>query len=183
MNSDQVYEILARPDIINYEPFLSQSLATDEKLINTIELFAFGDIQTYIKFKDSFIQVKGRSLEKLVTLSLLSILCENVGNELSMSEILEKLVFLETAEALENLLIYMVDSDYIDVTIDQQKATVSVNEVFVLRDAYNDQSYTLRVLGENDVRCKSVTWAREVLRKWTKEIVVPNKEQLLQDPK
>lgn len=183
MNTNEVYSRLRDPTIFNYDPYSSETLIEDEFLLNTIELFSLGDIKHYMRYKEKFIELDELCIDKLLKLTLLSILGQNIGNRLSLNDVLEDLVLIKQQESLEDLLISMVVSNLISVKIDQNTKSLLVEDVFVLRDAYNEDRCKLRVLTEADVQPRSVKWARLILEAWRTQKIKPNQEQLLQKPK
>lgn len=170
MDQQELYKLIAQPGLFNYVQYLSE--ATDEKLRNTVELFAYGTVEHYEKYRHKFIELDATCLQKLVCASLLTLLSENIGNTLKQVDILAKLRCLETPDALEDLLISMVDANCVSVKIDRQKCTVAVLDVAVLRDAYSND-ITLRVLQPHEVQSASVAWARQVIRAWIDQKIVP----------
>lgn len=181
MNTDDLYSLLRDPEIFHYESYLSQSSLGDV-FLNTIELFSLGDIKHYVKYKDSYMKLDNLCIDKLLKLTLLTILGQNIGNDVNLSEVLTELVLLKDQEALEDLLMSMVISDLINVKIDQYGSKLRVDDVYVSRDAYNEENITLRVLTEEDVQIKSVKWARQILEAWLTQKIKPNENQLLQKP-
>lgn len=183
MNKDEVYSILRDPNVFHYEAYLLENPNEDEVLLNTIELFSLGDIKHYIRYKDNYLELDELCIDKLLKLSLLTVLGKNIGNSLKLNEIMAELVIVNDEETLEDLIMSMVISNLIAVKINQNERSLQVEDVFVMRDAYNEDKVKLRVLLEEDVRGKSVKWARQILEAWSKQKIIPNQEQLLQQPR
>lgn len=173
-------ELLLKPGLYHYASYLSQDI-NDSNLQNTLELFAYGDFKHYIMYREQYIQLDESCIEKLSHLSLFTYLGKNVGNTVSLSDILYDVAFTDSFQVLEDTLMLLVDQECINVKINQNNNTLLVQEVFVLRDAYSGK-IPLRVLSKEDIRFKSVDWARKVLRAWLDDKIKPTRELLLQKP-
>ncbi|OBA21630.1 hypothetical protein METBIDRAFT_18030, partial [Metschnikowia bicuspidata var. bicuspidata NRRL YB-4993] len=134
---------------------------------NTLELFAFGGCSAYGRNRARFIELSEKSKRKLVMLSVLSVMNSNVGNSVAFEEVLRVVHPLVTDfDALEQVVILMVDCQAVSVRIDEEKKALRVMDTPVLRDAYNEGLYKLRVLGNDDLLAMPVGRARDILRKW-----------------
>lgn len=181
MTDEQVIALLREPHIFNYASYLEPPVTSDQKLLNTIELFAFGDTAYYERHRSEYITLDEGCLRKLVSLTLFSLLGKNVGNELLISEVLADLVHLQSPAELEDLLIDLAVSGYVCTRIDQHRGLVLVQEVRVLRDAYNADNVKLRVFREGELETQSVEWARAVLSKWLESKIGPTKDGLVEN--
>lgn len=178
MEENDVLTLLRDPDTFNYSSLLVDPEISDPIILNTVELFAFGTIGNYESSRSKYIVLDKICTSKLITLTLLSILSENVGNEIGIFDVLSQLVHLESSRELENLLIHLAVSGYIRTRIDQNKGLIHVQEVKVLRDAYNANEVKLRALDDKEIERKSVDWARNVLSRWLETKIIPTKEGL-----
>ncbi|WPK25110.1 hypothetical protein PUMCH_002413 [Australozyma saopauloensis] len=183
MENNHIYQLLAQPRLYNYSSYLELLPGVDQKEANTLELFSFGDIEHYLKYTDQYLSLDNVLIRKLISLSILSIVSRNVGNEIPLKSILTELHYVPSIEDLEDLLIQMIDMECFHATIDQKKGTVYVQQMLVLRDAFNLETHALlRVLTEEDIEHRSVAWARRVLQSWMDAKISPAKEQLLLEP-
>lgn len=172
---EEAVDQLCRPDTYHFRPLLEDlaSCMDDHKrnVINTVELFAFGLYKLYRKHQPEYLQLLKQGVAKLEMLSVLTVASKNVGNNVPMAEFLGEMREGATVNDLELLLIRMVDSKVLSVSIDEEQQQVAVSDALVLRDAYNPETYVLRVLSESDVA--STTWATRQLQQWLAQQVAP----------
>lgn len=189
ISTNEALEYLFDDTHFNFRDFLlevSTSAATEtshvQLIINTVELFAFGDLRHYTKYHDQFVELPAEGLWKLAKLTVISICNENEGGVVSFDALVEALKpALHNHEKLECLLISMVDQSLIGAKIDEGSAEVEFVSSSVQRDAYNSEVYELRVLNEHeDIPRRSVGSARQILQRWLDEQIVPARNQLQQ---
>ncbi|KAF3989977.1 hypothetical protein FT663_02044 [Candidozyma haemuli var. vulneris] len=189
VGSEEIVNLLSESGKYSYrEPLESVAnwpSSNDEQLskgINTIELFAFGDFASYLRQKNSFLDLSYHLAKKLAKLTLISVCNENEGREVSFDALLREYSLEQALEGkpenLEQLIIEMIDEDLIVAKIDEQQRTVKFIESLSVRDAYNANRYTLRVLSHGEVHKRSVTEAREFLKYWLDHKVVPAQAEL-----
>lgn len=149
-------------------------------LLNTVELFAFGNYAHYLKYKDQYVELPPSGVRKLAQLTLLAICNENEGNKVSFDTILKDhaLTHALSIDAMEQLVIGLVDEHVISAQIDEETYEVEFLESFDTRDAYNSSTYQLRVLSEEDVANRSVTRARAQLQSWVDHQIGPAQAEL-----
>lgn len=152
-----------------------------QQIINTFELFAFGDWRHYLKYQAKFIHLPSEGVRKLAKLTLISCCNENEGSVLPTKDLvhsldlaLRELTAGDQEEALETLLISMVDEGLIDARIDERRKEVHFLTSHVQRDAYNPSTCELRVLDEHtDIPKRSVSLARAALKQWLDQQITP----------
>lgn len=171
-NQEEIIARLAKPGIYNYRDLLESITAallaqseTDARLFNTVELFAFGRFQDYFEQSDRFIELSAALTVKLAELTVLSICNANVGNKVMISYISAQ---LPPDHLVEDVVISMVERRAIRAKIDEAEGWVRVVDTPVLRDAFNEQAYALRVLQADAVA--SVSQARRVLEQWLEKM-------------
>ncbi|KAJ8144252.1 hypothetical protein OY671_002648 [Metschnikowia pulcherrima] len=165
-------------DLLTLYTGQSASTEQDDKILNTIELFAFGGYSSYARTPEHYINLSEKGKLKLAELSIISVISANVGNAISMGDLLHAVSpFVKDASALETILITMIDSGAVSVKIDERENLLRVMGVTVLRDAYNEQTYQLRVLEETDLMVMSVGKARQVLQKWLTNSIIPARKE------
>lgn len=150
-----------------------------EKIINTLELFSYGNISMYETNPHPFLELDYQEKRKLTELSILSVLNRNVGNEIGLEYLLSTLVpEISTCDQLEAHLMRMVDLGAIMVKIDEMREVVLVEDTLRLRDAYNKDKYSLRVLSTEDIEDVSIQQAKINLKEWIDTKVVPTTREL-----
>lgn len=151
-------------------------------VINTVEVFAFGNLSHYTKYKEKLMEVPPRGIEKLMKLTLVSFCNEHEGSSVSFDVLINALLpYIEESEdKLERLLISMVDGKVVSAVIDEKRRRVFFLASHIQRDAYNSSTYKLRVLSETDISKHSVTTARDILQQWVDEHISPARQRLQQ---
>lgn len=158
-----------------------------QNTVNTVELFAFGDYVHHLKYRSRYIDLPVQGIRKLTKITLISMFNANEGINLSYDEVI-RVNCLELAlkqfsdasvnEQLQEMLIEMADEGSMQVQIDEASRTFVVTNLSVARDAYNDKTYTLRVLQEGDINSRSVSVAREKLAQWVAAKLDPSIHEL-----
>lgn len=128
--------------------------------MNTLELFAFGDLASYQKYNDKYITLTNQQVHKLLQLTVWDVLSRYDGGELQILDLSNNEAIRETIEQLgeytncdqfiEALLLEM-NQELVSVVIDQQLGAIQVKEMVKLRDVFDSQLYTLRVLKSEDI--------------------------------
>ncbi|KAH3675890.1 hypothetical protein WICMUC_002460 [Wickerhamomyces mucosus] len=109
---------------IRLNPEFEQLFAGEETLINTVELFCFGDYQDYITNNSHYLNLKSGAIFKLKQLTLISEALMN--NEFSYDHLKEK-VHISTNSELERLIIEAIYSNIIDAKINSHNQLIKVN--------------------------------------------------------
>ncbi|ODV65307.1 hypothetical protein HYPBUDRAFT_150671 [Hyphopichia burtonii NRRL Y-1933] len=163
----------------------------EAKIINTLELYSFGTYREYKKKKQEYTIEGSRSFFKLVELSVISVVNDNIGRSITLKELLEEyefedaikemiseyqieqleLPFVDTTTTdpiliLELILIAIKYKGTIDVRIDEKTSSIEVIATNTLRDVYDDQSYQLKSLSLDDITNRSLSRAKTNLCKW-----------------
>lgn len=186
VTSDDIVAALDREDEYSYRLLLESVASASEphleKAINTLELFAFGDLASYTAHKPSFLDLLAGQTKKLAKLTLASACNENESRSVSFDALMHEYSLKQALdgnyEHLERLVMELVDENLIVARIDEQLCSVKFVESLFVRDAYNEKRYSLRVLSDGEVRKRSVTAAREFLQHWLDTKVVPAQAEL-----
>lgn len=176
MPSDNDILGLLENDVVYNFRLIWESLDTaDEKLQNTVELFTFGAYTDYKNHAALILPLSEPMVTKLLELTVISAVNANVGKSVPLDTLLSLTSpALDTASALENLLISMIDAGVIDVKISAVTGAVNVNRAVVLRDAY-DESRPLRIVSTPAVTTVS---ARKALNEWLHDAIYPTIKDL-----
>ena len=153
-----VNTLLGDPDRVNYKPYLACDGSEQEK--NTIELFAFGDPESWLK---------------LIKLTALTNASKYEGTKVLQEEFCREItpalaIFQEKtnrAMHVDQLFIELVDQGWVELKLNDALKSVRVENVIALRDAYSGEE--LRVLHRDDVVDKDVQLATEKIRQWPKK--------------
>ncbi|CAX44628.1 conserved hypothetical protein [Candida dubliniensis CD36] len=179
---------------------LDQSLSYNEltihqqQLFNTLELFTFGNYQQYLKYKDKYIELDGSLLNKLLELTLITINFENINQTINYQDI-KDIYGIDIInnnnnnnhhhhhEKLISLIIKLNFQKIINIKINDIENKLIINrgiEKHLLRDIYNSNkiNYKLKILNElNDINIRSVNIAKNYLRNWINEKLIPLKNE------
>lgn len=184
--TEQIITRLETPEIYNFRDILDSYIESpaqtgiNDQVLNTLELFAYGGCSAYSKSPGKYMNLSEKGKEKLIQLSILSVLNGNVGNYVSFNDIIRVVnPFITEPLALESVLITMTDSDTIKVKIDEKKQVLRVVDTPVLRDAYNESTYRLRVLEIEDLMVLLVGRAKQILQKWLDESIAPVQQEFV----
>lgn len=192
ISTEEALEYLFDDANYNFRDFLqdvscgeSQENAQVLLIINTVEVFAFGNLSHYTKYKEKLIELPPRGIEKLMKLTLVSFCNEHEGGSVSFDVLINALLpyigepYIEESEdKLERLLVSMVDGKVLSALIDEKHRRVFFSASHLQRDAYNPSTYKLRVLSESDV--SKVSAARDILQQWVDEHIAPARQRLQQ---
>ncbi|EGV66702.1 hypothetical protein CANTEDRAFT_112439 [Yamadazyma tenuis ATCC 10573] len=143
------------------------------KLLNTLELFAFGNIRHYWQYRANFIDLTREQAIKLVKLSIWDVLSQVAGGTIAMDTITKDPGLVgaltqidghkDVELALEVLLLEMC-GESVRTVIDEVNGTITVVEVTKYRDVYDSRLYGLKVLQPQDIR--SLTYHKQQLEQW-----------------
>lgn len=150
-----------------------------EKLLNTLELFAFGDIDLYEKYRSYYVNLNFKCFQKLIILTLLTIAENLEGQSIPKSELvkMKKLgdavknyeTYTQNSSIdlfLERTLIRMSEEKLIEMEIDDVADSVLFRKLLFTRDAYDPRGIRLSVLKKNDIPERDLGLALEKLKNW-----------------
>lgn len=159
------------------------------RTVKTVEIFSFGDYNHYLNYRKDCIDLPIQGIRKLIKITLLGIFNVYEGRCFNFQEVIKENC-LEQAlkqfgdaspyEHLQEMLIEMADDGSIELQIDEANGSFIVSKCGVARDAYNPNTYTLRLLHEEDITLRSVVAARKNLQQWLSEKVEPSIQNLRQ---
>lgn len=191
----EIQQLIVSPKynfLLDLLKFLNISIESVDvrKLINTLELFTFGNYYLYNKYSNNYIQLQDDAALKLLELSIISYVTmhENstvpIGsffdNELGINLGVNRLNLSsdDPYVFLEKILISMVDKKLIEVMIDNESDSVIIRKTKIIRDAYNLQIVQLMVLLENDLSDININNSKKHLEKWMNDQICSVKEDL-----
>ena len=146
-------DLLVEPSKINYLKELthlnnqSTNEEDDDKLLNTLELFAFGNFKQYNKYKSKYIELNEIMINKLIKLTLISINTDFINQIISFDKINQ--IYDLNIGKIYNILIELNFQNLINIQIDDVQNVLIIKEKKILRDVYNDE-YELRILNEDE---------------------------------
>lgn len=204
MTTQYVTSLLEDDTTYNFGEILANSNSLDPQLVNTVELFAYGNYGLYEKYRSQYHQLTKKQLLKLIKLSIISLANDFEGYSVNIDQVLhdqklesgilqylsmtsgafddEILQVNETSvDGLERIIIDMKYHGLVDVKIDQLGQKLNIVKAIVLRDSYDDES-KLRVLTGEDVANRLTGRAIASLQEWLEGTIVPLKEEILQPP-
>lgn len=181
-------ELLAEPGRYNFTDLLADAHLNDAQL-NTVELFAFGKLDNY-EPSLRFIALSPTLTRKLIKIELLGLCNRYEDMEVTSAWIHDRLLAgVDVIEAesplwrIESLIIELTQEGAIDAKIDEQNDKILFLNSHLYRDAFNPETYALRVLTESDVEDLNVEVARKNLLLWVESKVVPARENLTEGSK
>ena len=195
-NIQFINHILRNKEVFNYVIYLKKLgiEETDEetnKLINTLELFAFGDYLHFLSYRDYFIVLDSLLLIKLIRLTILSAAMQE-GLSIKIDKLLAKYKLGPAIEhyiditgekaskdlIFEKICIDMVDDSIIDIKFNDVENTIVLGKTNVIRDSFDNNTTSLRVLKEKDISGKNLANAFINLQEWFKQSLDPTKTDL-----
>lgn len=202
--SQNVLLLLENDSTYNFGELLINPASLDPQLVNTIELFAYGDYAHYAKYKSQYTQLNEKQLVKLIKLTLISLANDFEGYSVDIIRILlenqlesaiKQYLSLRSgsvqdgllqgdetiSDALEQIIIDMKYHGTVDMKIDQAGQKVNIIKALVLRDSYVDET-KLRVLTDDDVGNRLTKRAMEGLQQWLDTKIVPLREESKSGP-
>ena len=191
-----INHILRNKVIFNYVIYLRKLdiKETDEeanKLINTLELFAFGDYLHFLSYQNYYIVLDSVLLIKLIRLTILSatmqeglsIKIDKLLTEYKLGPAIEHYIEI-TDEAVSKDLIFekicidMVDDSIIEIKFDDVENTVVIGKTNVIRDSFDNNTTALRILKEKDISGKNLANALINLQEWFEKSLDPTKTDI-----
>lgn len=181
-------DLLVEPSKINYLKELTylnnQSINkeddNDDKLLNTLELFTFGNFKQYNKYKTKYIELNEIMINKLIKLTLISINTDFINQIISFDKINQ--IYDLNIGKIYNILIELNFQNLINIQIDDAQNVLIIKEKKILRDVYNDDEddYKLRVLNEDEDLgvTKLVKLSKLKLQNWINEKLNPVKNEI-----
>ncbi|MCP8717437.1 MAG: hypothetical protein M5E90_08450 [Asgard group archaeon] len=181
-------DLLVEPSKINYLKELTylnnQSINkeddNDDKLLNTLELFTFGNFKQYNKYKTKYIELNEIMINKLIKLTLISINTDFINQIISFDKINQ--IYDLNIGKIYNILIELNFQNLINIQIDDVQNVLIIKEKKILRDVYNDDEddYKLRVLNEDEDLgvTKLVKLSKLKLQNWINEKLNPVKNEI-----
>lgn len=149
----------------NYFQYLITEDIDDEKVLNTLELFAFGSIQHYIDCPQHYLELSDSQVKNLIKLSIWDILSLHDGGQVDIHHIhqyVNKSIPMSEIE-VERILLDMKQA--VDLRIDEINQVVLVRRVLQYRDVFDPQLYKLRIL-----QAKSLQEYGDQLEQWQVKI-------------
>lgn len=158
------------------------------KLINTLELFAFGDYLHFLSYQNYYIVLDSVLLIKLIRLTILSaamqeglsIKIDKLLTEYKLGQAIEHYIKI-TGENISKDLIFekicidMVDDSIIDIKFNDIENTVVIGKTNVIRDSFDNNTTALRILKEKEISGKNLANALINLQEWFEKSLDPTK--------
>lgn len=171
---------LSGQESTNSEP---QEQEQDVKLLNTLELFTFGDYDDYIKYKENFIELNELMMIKLIKLTIISINIDFINQIISFDKIKQK--YGINISEIYQIIIELNFQNLINIQIDDVHNVLIIKEKKILRDVYDDNDdkndgYKLRILNEDQDLgiTKLVRLSKLKLQAWINEKLIPVKNEI-----
>lgn len=163
--------LLHDPKRVNYKDLLLAGSSDLEN--NTLELFALGEYEHYVRYRENYIDLDLEALLKLVKLSILSAASDVEGTSVALDEFCRQIspdmnaIVSQSPRyaVIDQLFIELQDQGWLEMKLDDTCGRIRVEKVLLLRDCYEGEP--LRVLHAEDVANKNVHLATEKLREWT----------------
>lgn len=185
--------ILRNKEVYNYAIHLKkldikESDEKANKLINTLELFAFGDYLHFLSYQNYYIVLDSVLLIKLIRLTILSaamqeglsIKIDKLLTEYKLGPAIEHYIAI-TGENVSKDLIFekicidMVDDSIIDIKFNDIENTVVIGKTNVIRDSFDNNTTALRILKEKEISGKNLANALINLQEWFEKSLDPTK--------
>lgn len=191
-----ISHILRDKEIYNYVIHLRRLDIKDDndeaiKLVNTLELFAFGDYLNYLSYQSQYITLDYLLLIKLIRLTILSavrqeglpIKVDKLLTDYKLGMAIEHYIEITgdiTSKELilEKMCIDMVDDSIIEIKFDDVERAITIGKTNAIRDCFDSNTTVLRVLKEQDISDKSLSSALITLQGWYEENLDPTKKDL-----
>lgn len=195
-NIQFINHILRDKEIYNYVIHLKKVNIRDGddeaiKLLNTLELFAFGDYLNFLCYHNHYITLDYLLLIKLIRLTILSAATQE-GLTIKIDRLLAGYKLGAAIEhyieitgdnvskelMLEKICIDMVDDSIIEIKFDDVEKTILIGKTNTIRDCFDANTTVLRVLKEQDISGKNLSNALKSLQGWYEENLDPTKKDL-----
>lgn len=188
--------ILRNKEVYNYAIHLKKLdiKENDEKankLINTLELFAFGDYLHFLSYQNYYIVLDSVLLIKLIRLTILSaamqeglsIKIDKLLTEYKLGPAIEHYIAI-TGENVSKDLIFekicidMVDDSIIEIKFNDIENAVVIGKTNVIRDSFDNNTSALRILKEKEIPGKNLANALINLQEWFEKSLDPTKTDI-----
>lgn len=161
------------------------------KLINTLELFAFGDYLHFLSYQNYYIVLDSVLLIKLIRLTILSaamqeglsIKIDKLLTEYKLGPAIEHYIAI-TGENVSKDLIFekicidMVDDSIIEIKFNDIENAVVIGKTNVIRDSFDNNTTALRILKEKEISGKNLANALINLQEWFEKSLDPTKTDI-----
>lgn len=186
---ESIEQLLIEPNRFNYfEELIKLSQQSSEitepptnhdtnqeinKYLNTIELFAFGDMSHYHRYNDQYITLNNQQLIKLIKLTIWDTLSKHDGGEVNYQHIIDSEYLRDGIEQLGDnysmdMLLLEMNQESVSIVIDEQQEMIQVKEILKMRDLFDGQMYELRVLSPTDIQ--SIEACKNELEEWLNNV-------------
>lgn len=191
-----VNHILRNKEVYNYVIHLKkldikESDEKANKLINTLELFAFGDYLHFLSYQNYYIVLDSVLLIKLIRLTILSaamqeglsIKIDKLLTEYKLGPAIEHYIEI-TGENVSKDLIFekicidMVDDSIIEIKFNDIENAVVIGKTNVIRDSFDNNTTALRILKEEEISSKNLANALINLQEWFEKSLDPTKTDI-----
>lgn len=188
--------ILRNKEVYNYAIHLKkldikESDEKANKLINTLELFAFGDYLHFLSYQNYYIVLDSVLLIKLIRLTILSaamqeglsIKIDKLLTEYKLGPAIEHYIAI-TGENVSKDLIFekicidMVDDSIIEIKFNDIENAVVIGKTNVIRDSFDNNTSALRILKEKEIPGKNLANALINLQEWFEKSLDPTKTDI-----
>ncbi|CCE80084.1 Piso0_003182 [Millerozyma farinosa CBS 7064] len=148
--------------------------------LNTLELFAFGDFKLFLKYEPQVLKLDSELLLKLINATIITIISNSEGQIIDIQEMMEEWKLNEAlsryAEAiqeamplnilLDNVIINLIENQLVDLSIDMVRGKLVVRRTRVIRDSFNPNWYTPRLLSPEDLQDCNIVNSLTYLKEW-----------------
>lgn len=175
-----ILPLLTTPGVFNFLLATLQSPPTDNAVANTLELFMFGTLKHYQHYHHQCIEFTPELSHKLLLLTLISITNEQDGLTVPLAQLQAEYGIPTTIE-LDRAVIELVDNKWGELRIAGD--ALVVGETKVIRDSYDSDVYTLRMMNVDDIPRRLVAVAKDRLQMWFDSRVAPVKSEFSKELK
>ena len=181
--------ILRNKEVYNYAIHLKkldikESDEKANKLINTLELFAFGDYLHFLSYQNYYIVLDSVLLIKLIRLTILSaamqeglsIKIDKLLTEYKLGPAIEHYIAIRLI--FEKICIDMVDDSIIEIKFNDIENAVVIGKTNVIRDSFDNNTSALRILKEKEIPGKNLANALINLQEWFEKSLDPTKTDI-----
>lgn len=191
-----INHILRDKEVYNYVIHLKKLDNKDfdeeaNKLMNTLELFAFGDYLHFLSYQEYYIVLDSVLLIKLIRLTILSaamqeglsIKIDKLLTEYKLGPAIEHYIEI-TGEKVSKDLIFekicidMVDDSIIEIKFNDVENIVVIGKTNVIRDSFDSNTTVLRIIKEEDISSKNLANALINLQEWFERSLNPTKTDI-----
>lgn len=191
-----INHILRNKEVYNYVIHLKKLDIKDNdeeanKLMNTLELFAFGDYLHFLSYQNYYIVLDSVLLIKLIRLTILSaamqeglsIKIDKLLTEYKLGPAIEHYIEIAGEKVSKDLIfekicIDMVDDSIIEIKFNDVENTVVIGKTNVIRDSFDNNTTALRILKEKDIAGKNLANALINLQEWFEKSLDPTKTDI-----